>query len=82
MWIKDNLEKIRQYLIYIQQETTRWKKELQIIQEDYRQISFSKLDNEEWGFKPKIPLNNDGLKVDFHIKIIKSNDNKFRVWRN
>ncbi|MFB5561270.1 FRG domain-containing protein [Bacillus cereus] len=80
VWIKDNLEKIRQYLIYIQQETTRWKKELQIIQEDYRQISFSKLDNEEWGFKPKIPLNNDGLKVDFHIKIIKSNDNKFRVF--
>lgn len=56
-----------------------WKKELNISNEEYYQINYVKEKKDYSLFKPTIPINKNGLNVEFNISINKLEDNRVQI---
>lgn len=56
-----------------------WRKELNISDEEYKQINYVKKEKDYNLFKPTIPINKNGLNVEFNISINKLEDNKVEI---
>ena len=56
-----------------------WRKELNISDEEYKQINYVKKEKDYNLFKPTIPINKNGLNVEFNISINKLEDNRVEI---
>lgn len=56
-----------------------WIKELNISDEEYKQINYVKKEKDYNLFKPTIPINKNGLNVEFNISINKLEDNRVQI---
>lgn len=63
----------------IELERELWRKELNISDEEYNQIIYVKKEKSYNSFKPTIPINKNGLNVEFDISINRLEDNKVQI---
>lgn len=56
-----------------------WREELNISDEEYKQITYVKKEKDYNLFKPTIPINKNGLNVEFNISINKLEDNRIQI---
>lgn len=63
----------------IELERDSWRMKLNISDDEYNQISYIKKEDNYYSFKPTIPINKNGLNVEFNISINKLEDNKIQI---
>lgn len=63
----------------IESKRDEWREKLKINEDEYNKTVYIKKEKNNICFKPTIPINNDGVNVEFDISINKFSDGKFEI---